>query len=946
MAFIDRIIQYSEENNLNYNDLTIVLPSQRAKKFLETSFFEHSQQVMLSPLITTMDAWIKSLVPTIIIDKTRLLILLYDVHRQVTNNKDTSSFDEFMEWGNILLSDFDEIDRYLVDPPTLFKSLYTIKELDYWQIDDLNPTLISDARRKFMEFWQRLPMYYQKLHEELQKKNSTYMGAAYQYVANNIDSVLANNLKNNFLFAGFNALSTAEEQIIHQLYTLGCGHVLIDADSFYLNNRQHEAGSFIRTLYKKLDVQSLSYVENRLTNQPMNVQVIECAQLTGQVKVAASYLLQLDKDELSQTAIVLADEELIAPLLKNIPKQVQTANITLGMPLKSTSVRNWVDIILSIQEIKQRFGNSKTYYHTNLKQLLNHPFFTTILTNEEKNKAHILEQTILQRNWIFIPTETIKISNKIDKILQLIGTYWNNNWQHAMETIRKLNRLLFNELSEQNSYEKALIHSFDTALIDLHNITKEPMPQLNLRTFKHLFNQHYSSARIAYFGSPIDGLQIMGLLETRSLNFKNILFLGLNEGTLPPTNPIQSLIPMDLRRFVSLPTPRDKQGLFAHHFYRLLHHCENLTITYSGTKEAVGSNEKSRYLLQIEKELVRQNPNISYHFQFYNVPMKTNKYVKWKSVQKTEDIVAKMDKLFAQSTSISALNNYHQCPLDFYFKYILEFGEDDAVEEELEASSFGTIVHKTLEQLYTPHAKFDKNDQINPSGGKPLKVEHIDNMLAVANTIIENAFIKQFNGDKQAFAYGKNNLSFTMAKKMVNDYLQEEKKRLQNPTTTIIIHSLEKKIKTPIELTIHDQKKTMLLVGTIDRIDELNGKIRLIDYKTGNCKDDDVKLKTSTRSEKTQMQQNMEVKHIMQLLMYCFLYWQSTNQFPDTAGIYSMLRLNKGLCEMNLNGKTIPEMNQLFPSWLHELMNEIYNPEIPFEHKNGYEKTNYCTYCN
>jgi len=943
-SFIYKIIVYIEKNKLDYNNLTIVLPSQRSKKFLENKLFHYHQRPFILPEITTMDAWIRTIVSKTIIDKTRLLIMMYEIHRTLANNKEVQPFDEFMEWGSTLLSDFDEIDRYMVDTYTLFKSLHNIKELEYWHIDELEPNSISPARKKFMEFWQGLPDYYKKLNEELAKLNAVYMGGAYKYVAQNIDCVFSENKENIILFVGFNALSTAEEQILTQLYKIGRGHILIDADTFYLNNRQHEAGLFIRKLFKTLDVQNLPYVENVLKNKHMNVDVIECAQLTGQVKVASSYLLQLNQDELSQTAIVLADEALISPLLKNIPKHVQKVNVTLGTPLKSTSVRNWVDILFAVQEIKQRFGNSTSYYHTNLKQLLNHPFFTAILTKEEKNITQVLEQTILQRNWIFIQQKKITISQRIDKIIELVGTNWNNTWQVAMKTIREINSLIFQELNEQNTFEKALIHSFDSALIDFHNIVNEKLPQMSLRTFKQLFNQHYSTARIAYFGSPTNGLQIMGLLETRALDFKNILFLGLNEGNLPPTNPIQSLIPMDLRRFVELPTPRDKQGLFAHHFYRLLHQCEKLTITYSGTKEAIGSNEKSRYLLQLEKELIRQNSNISYRFQFYNVPMEENLYINWKSVNKTEDILKKMDEIFSRSTSISTLNVYHKCPLDFYFRYILEFDEDEAVEEELEASSFGTIVHKTLEELYAPHAKFTKDNKPNPKGGLPLKTEDIDGMLKKVDYIVEEAFIKQFNGDKQAFIYGKNNLSFTMAKTLVRKFINEEKKLVQSGKI-IIIHNVEKKINAPMAMLIHDKKKMVTLVGTIDRIDEVDGKIRLIDYKTGMCKDEDVKLKSSLRTEKTELQQNLDVKHIMQLLMYCYLYQFDTNKLPDTAGIFSMLRLKNGLCEMDLTDRTIVEMNRVFPSWLQELMNEIYNIDVPFEHKLRYEKVNYCLYC-
>ena len=945
ISFTDKIAHYIEENRLNHKDLTIVLPSERAKKYVSASLFDRHKKPVLAPKMITMDAWIRKHTKEAVIDKTRVLVKLFEIQLSVAEKEEDKSFDEFLEWGPILLSDFDELDRYLVDADRVFKDLHNIKELEYWRIDAEDDYNLSAARKRFLEFWERLPGYYRQLNERLKNEGMVYMGAAYKSVAQNIESVFQENKNAQFLFAGFNALSQAETSIVKQLYKLGRGHVLVDADRFYINDTNHEAGEFIRKQFRDLDVKELPYVEDRLLHKEMNIEIVECAQLTGQVKVAASRLLELPEPEISQTLVLLADETLIGPFLKNIPKKVGKTNITLGMPMKGTAVKNWVDILFSIQETKSRFGSS-SYYHNDLKRLLNHPFFIACLNAEEKIALQKLEETIVQRNWIFIDSRHFLLGERLERILAIAGTAWKANWTTAMNNIRLLNRILFKELSKEHQFERALIHSFDSALIEFQNIVSEGLPVMSLRSFRGLFTQHWSSKGIAYHGNPVDGLQVMGVLETRLLDFKNIICLGLNEGVMPPTNPIQSMLPMDLRNYAGLPVPRDKQGLFAHHFYRLLHACDHLLVTYSGTKESIGSNERSRYLLQIEKELARQNRNISLDFRFYNVPMEEDRHIDFRSVQKDGQILARMDELFARSTSISTLNKYHQCSLDFYFRYVLEFGEEDTVEEELESSTFGTIVHNTLETLYTKHARYTKDGEINAGGGLPLRPSDIDEMSLLANQVVREEFIKHFNGDESAFTYGKNNLSFTMAKKMVHDFLKEEKKIIDAPNT-VIIHSLEKKVKVPLELDIFGDKKVFMLNGTIDRVDEVNGKIRLIDYKTGGCRDEDVRLKQeSNRTTNSELKLNMGVKHIMQLLMYCYLYYHSTGNYPDAAGVVSMMRLKHGVCEMDLLDRTIPEMVEQFPLWLQELFEEIYDMDIPFEHTKEYDRTNYCLYCN
>ncbi|MCO5260210.1 MAG: PD-(D/E)XK nuclease family protein [Crocinitomicaceae bacterium] len=941
MNFTDKIAAYIKEEGLIHKDLIVVLPSQRAKKYLSASLFDLYKKPILSPQLITMDALIRSNSNRTILDKTRLLVKLFSIQLEIAKSDVDHSFDDFLEWGSILLSDFDELDRYLVGATTTFKDLHNIKELEYWKIDTDEHFVVSDARKRFLEFWDRLPYYYERLNEQLTDENATYMGNAYKYLSQNIDLLFKDNKNAHYLFVGFNALSTAETSIIKQLNKMGRGHVLLDADVFYVANKNHEAGEFIRKQLSDFDKKELPFIEDQLLHKSMKIEVVECAQQTGQIKVAASRLLELSDQEIAQTAIVLADESLIGPLLKNIPKKVGKANITLGMPMKGTAVKNWVDVLFSIQATNERSATS-AFYYADLKRFLNHPFIVAGLNQQEKEVIQKMEERIVKNNWVYVSLKTINLSEKLQKITDLAKENWQGDWKLALQNIRSLNQLLYRELSNENQFEKALIQSFDTALIEFENIAKEGLPSMSLRSFKSLFSQHWSNKGIAYHGNPIDGLQIMGLLETRLLDFKNIICIGMNEGMMPPTNPIQSMFPMDLRRYVGLPLPRDKQGLFAHHFYRLLHVCEHLLVTYSAAKESIGSNEKSRYLVQIEKELARKNTAINWQTSFYAVPMEEEKLADSKSIPKDEAILKRMDELFTKSTSFSTLSKYVNCPLDFYYRYVLEFGEEDSVEEEMEDNTFGTILHKVLERLYAKHAKYKVDGNINPTGGQPLRKSDIVEMKAIYGKLLEEEYLLYFNKDETAFRFGKNQLSYKMAQKMLTDFLDQELAFIEAPNT-VVIHSLEKKINYPLELELNGEKKSFNLNGTIDRVDEVNGQIRLVDYKSGGSKEEKRKLTTS-KNEPDWRVHFSKASHLSQLLMYCYLYYHIEKVMPSQAGIFSMRAIKSGLLEMNLQHQTIEEMIAVYPTWLQELFEELYDTSIPFEH-DANKFMNFCLYC-
>ena len=934
MKFIDQISRYIKENNFDLRNLTVILPSERATKYLAQALFTCYGKPIFSPEIITIDRWVKKhSLP--IIDKTRLLLYLFEMYLETDEGKD-ATFEEFQTWGTIVLSDFDDIDRYMLDHEQVFKNLKAIKELESWQIDEEN---FSASQVKFMEFWDRLPKYYGELHKKLQAKNTITAGLAYRKLAENTNVVLSGNEKQHYIFAGFNALSKSELRIIKNLLVQKKASFLVDADIYYYENKIHEAGAFIRKNLDFLEIGKPEIIGDHLSDKNLVLNVVECAQHTGQVKVAATELSKLSPAELDSTLVLLADETLISSMVKNIPVSVGKANITLGLPLSQTPIKTWVELIFDIQENKSRFKSNAIYYK-DLQRIINHVFTLGAINREEKRILVALEQETIRKNKVFQNCEKLDLGTQTQRIIQLITQDWDQDWKKAMEVIRSLNKILLELLPVTNEFERNIIQVFDESLLEFEQILKEGIPKIALRSFKLLFFQHWGGKSIAYHGNPIQGLQVMGLLETRLLDFEHLIIVGLNEGKLPNTNVLNSVIPMDLRYGLGLPSLREKQGLFAHHFYRLLHKCKTFTATHTTAVEQISSNEASRYLLQLQLELANYTKKVELKKHFYSVPFPELQVLPATIVAKQEEIIIRLDTFFDRSISASGLNKYITCPLDFYYRYIVEFGEEKAVEEDLESSTFGSLIHKTLELLFQPFAQRDRNGNPVSPAPKNLEIKDVDKMLTSYKGILHQEFLNYFNGDEQLFLKGKNLLSYEMAMKITKNTLLAEKRFLEKETELVFIEQVEAEMTSAVEIQIKDEKRIINFKGYIDRIDKIGSKYRVIDYKTGKVTDKDVEFKVSEDGIKASFASS---KHSLQLALYSIFFKEKYKVLPDIAAIYSLVNLTKPFELKFKNKNGLEDFPELFKELVEEVIYEIYDLDVPFEHSSN---SKYCNFCN
>lgn len=931
--FINQITTFLLAQNHPVHQWVVIVPSQRAVRYIQKSLFEQAGKPMLAPKIITINRFFETISPRHISDKTRLLIRLYYIHQKHTSSTN-KTFDDFFLWGKTLLSDFNEIDSYLINSKQLFKNLRDIKEIENWSFNAEN---LSETQLKFIQFWNELGVYYNEFEQELLKTNTSYSGKAIREITEHPDWIFKKYPNEKFLFAGFNAHNPAELSIIKQLMTLGKADILFDADDYYMNNGLHEAGAFIRHNLEQLGIpRKLISFKNNLAQKTLPINILSCPQLTGQVKAAASILESLSEEAIAETLILLADEDLLVPLLKNIPAKVGRANITLGLSLDNSILKTWIELIFKIQKGLQ---TNKSAYHKDLFEICYHPLIEVILTESEKQELVLFELAIKTKNLIYVNPLKISVPEKLKPIIELIYTDWKNDWASATRLIRQVNLLIYQILESENEYEKALLETFDKSIIDLQNCLSEEFPVMSLSTFKIIFTQHYASETIAYYGNPLDGLQIMGLLETRMLDFKRIIVIGMNEKNMPPSNQINSLIPMDLRRYFGMPTVREKQGIFAHHFYRLLHEVEEMYITYSANQQDFNSSEKSRYIMQLELELSQINPAIQFNYLDYTI-QNTQVDVNAHTIKKNDYNKTLVKNYLISGVSASGLGNYIACPLNFFYENILKFRDEIKVEEDLESNTFGTLMHKVLEDLYQPytnHTLTNKSDKLI-AFNEDVRIA----FSKVADYELAKLFKEFFNSEKN-FETGKNRLSFEMSKKLMHNFLNYEKKHLQDIQSNIYVEALETKLTAEIpniQLGENGETVTIRLNGVIDRIDYHNGGYHIIDYKSGAV--DYKKIILSKYDIESLYTKCLGDKKFLQLYFYLYLFYKTYQTYPDSITFVSFISTQKIQSFQN-TGDNFESMILLFPEVLQRIINSIFDNSVAFEHTK--KQHNYCKYC-
>ena len=902
-SFISETIDDILLTTKSFENVVFVLPSQRAKVFVKQTF-KDKISVGFLPEMLNIEQFIHQISGVQKADSIQLLFHFYTIYKSVEEKPD--SFDTFSSWAITVLQDFNEIDQHLINTKDIFSYLRDIERLRKWSVKGTFKE--TDLIKDHYSFLEKLNIYYDAFYQFLIDENIGYQGLMYREASKKIDAFLDKNKDKKIIFIGFNALNTAEELLFQKVLGNGNSEIYWDIDEVFFNSN-HQAGKFIRK-YKKTwnhyDKNDLKTLGNTFS-LPKKIQVIGAAKNNTQIKYIGEILEE--NASFKNTALVLADETLLPITLNSLPKNINAINITMGYPLKDIPTTSLLFSIfqLFISQDKLQKNSVNEFYYKDVIRFFKHQSIYGLITNVDDFTAEIARenQTFINEKQlsIFLNSQAPEIKNVILSLFKPFDSVTN-----FMDRVLNLINILKEEI---NALEKEYLFRFHTAFTQLKTLQGEFKYFTDLKTLSQFFRQLISSENLSFQGEPLKGLQLMGMLETRVLDFENIILASANEGILPASSQQNSFIPFDVKVEFGLPTYREKDAIFSYHFFRLIQRAKNIFILYNTEHDVFGSGEKSRFVTQLEMmrtDIVQKlvSPKV--------VTQKTD----LKNIAKNEMVFNRLKEIAKSGFSPSSLTNYLYNPVAFYKQKILQIKEFDNVEETVAFNTLGTVVHETLDELYKPFIS------------KFITVDIVLEMEKIAKDLVVKHFKIHFkNGD---ISTGKNRLIFEVANRFVTNFLTKEKELVSDKNNQLKIIATEENLSA--EIHIDGIEFPIKLHGNVDRVDELNGEIRIIDYKSGMVKGSELKV-----LDFEQLREKEQHKAI-QVLLYAYLY--SKNKRFDfsknlKAGIYSFKNLNQGFLAINFSSNyrkpdtIIPEEKlNGFIEELKKYIKEIYDPEIDF----------------
>lgn len=903
-TFLEEVVKKLIINYKDISALTIILPSKRAGVFLKKHLLDNIEETLFSPRIISIEEFIEELSGLTIADNTLLLFKSYEVYKSTNPSVQKEDFETYISWANTLLNDFNEIDRYLLEPKQFFTYLSGIKTLEKWGVTNEKTTLVKN----YLQFWESLLGFYEEFTQTLIENQIGYQGLVYRVASQNIEHYKKYNNNTPHVFIGFNALNKAEQTIIQELLETGNTEVFWDLDTTLYEDKKHAASYFLR-----------EYVSNwKYYKTPKNIglsnhfsedkkfQFIETQKNITQVKYVSDILSTLSKEQLNTTAIVLADESLLIPLLYSLPENILEVNVTMGISLQNFQIAHFFDKLLILQT-----KNKEEFFYKDVLAILKHPLASMLVEDASKIVETIIGNNATHFNLDYILSIAKKDSHTI--ITTLFPSIKNNP---NLSITNCLDLLLQLRKKSTSALDKTVAYQLYELFKNLESYCKQFDAIQSIKTVHQLYKEAIATTSLDYKGNAYQGLQIMGVLETRVLDFDTVIMTSVNEGILPSGKSNASFITYDLKKEFKLPLYTEKDAVYTYHFYRLLQRAKDIYLLYNNHSEGIQTGEKSRFILQLEVEK-QQSHTIEKVVAAPKINLVTKQL---ESIEKTEKILSEIQKIAQKGFSPSSLTNYIRNPIDFYYDSILKVEEDDAVEEIVAASTLGTIVHESLENLYKENI------------GKQLTVAMLESILKEVETEVKFQFQKIFK--KGNISKGKNLLIFEVAKRYIENFVHHEIREIKNGAS-ISIQSLEQKLNVPF--SIEGISFPVNLKGTVDRVDIYNGQLRIIDYKTGSVQQGELEI-----TDWETIIEDYSHSKAFQVLTYCYIISQKENHPKYEAGIFSFKNLNSGF--LKFATKPAPrstkkdftisqEVLQNFAETLTKLIKEICDPTIPFTEK-------------
>jgi hypothetical protein len=915
-SFLDKIAAVLiDDYAQDLTDTIVVLPNKRAKIFLIDALKKQVNTNILSPEIISIEDFIQDISQIRTVDPIELLFEFYEVYLSITDKAQQQTFEQFANWAKMLLQDFNEIDRYLLDPTHVLSYLKDIEDIKKWGIEVEQKTTLLE---KYIDFWKLLPSYYRAFYAHLLKKGVGYQGLIYRQAVENLLPYTKTIQNKKYLFAGFNALNASEEKIIQHLIAVDQAKIFWDADQTFLNDPYHDAGLFLRRFksnWKHYKSNPFEWIVDEFS-QTKNIQVIGTPKTIGQAKIAGMIIEKiLDENpmaSLDKVAIVLGEENVLVPLLYSLPASVGALNITMGYSSKNNPAQILIAKLFKMHtNALSRNAKSYVLYYKDVLDILTHPLV------EPYAQTSVLVKIINQNNYTFITHQKVmELNPEPTDLFLLLFKKWEQGSIAVLETISELLLTIKNNLSNDNEEEKitkAFVFAIFKVINKLINYYSQHSHIDKIDTLHAIYKQVIDLAEVSFEGEPLNGLQIMGVLESRVLDFDTVIVTSMNEGKFPAGKSQNSFIPYDVKRELGLPTFKEKDAIYTYHFYHLLQRAKNVYMLYNTESDGLDAGEKSRFITQLEVER-QANHNLTH--EIYNAVLPEKAY-KPMVIEKSEAVMDRLKEIAAVGFSPSALTSYIRNPIQFYFQKILRIREVDEVEENIALNTLGTIIHETLKVLYDPFV------------GKFISEADIVNCFKLIDAEVLTQFKAVYKEGE--IKKGRNLLAFEVAKRNVHNFLKVELEGIKAGDAIKII-ALEKTYERV--LTDPGLPFPVLIKGNVDRIEERNGNIRIIDYKTGKVEKASVTLKTWRG-----LTEDIKNDKIIQVLAYAFMYEILTESKPIEAGIISFKNLKSGFLPFNFKEDRDSEMiiDEIimanYKVQIVTLLQEILDKNIPFQEK-------------
>lgn len=936
-SFLKQVANFLINNYENQlKDIAIVFPGKRSKLFLNKYLSEITNNTIWAPAYYTINELMEETSDLILADDVNLNLILFTI---ISSHFDKLSVtDNFFFQTSILLNDFDDIDKYLIDINALFSNISDLKEIEtkfdyltdkqkdiikqFWNVVETKTS--KEGKEKFLYFWNKLPEIYFQFNATLDSLSISYEGKIYRKVAEDIQKNNYPNFEYSlYIFAGFNALTPAEKVLFRHLKKNNKAIFLWDYDNYYLNEF-HEAGHFIRENLKEFPSPD-NWTDdnfNNINDANKEIYVISVPSKLSQANILPFIFEKIDTFNSSspdKISIILPDESILTHLIKNLPEKIEEINISSGYPLSQT---NWYSLLIDFFDTyknKKQDNGTTFFYYKDVIKILQNPSWKLIKENEEAIKN--LLTRIIQSNLIYIKEDLLEDIPLIKNFLILKNNV--NTLRHLLEFFSEIySKTNIDNNEFDRSLEYIALESIIHVLRRFLDITEKINFENDISLFKY-FLFILKKQKINFSGEPLKGMQIMGLLESRTLDFENIIIFSMNEGIIPSSQKMSTFIPINLRYGYQLPVIDHHDSIYAYYFYRLLQRSKKIFLIYYNSTLSKNSEEKSRFIQQLEFEF----PGNLIHINFtgkISVASEQNISVDKKNTK----VNTKLQQLKNNTWILtpSAINTYIRCPLQFYYKYIEEIPEKKIITEIPEATDFGTAIHKVLKDIYTPFLN------------KTVSSKDLDD---IPGATIENSIKKAIEEIYSTNDYkleGYYHIAFEIMKRYVKAVINYDK---HNSPFKLI--ALEEKVKR--QISINENKIT--IGGTIDRIDIKNGYLRIIDYKTGRPENSINDLTDLFDGSKNNRKEN-----VLQIFIYAYIYSKNNNSLPIYPSLFFIREIVNPEYNTNIRLYRSKNDNDTFVN-IKQIENDLENnlkkviSEIIDENINFYQtiNRNTCKFC-